>query len=587
MAPGSLRRAIGAVKDQTSIGLAKVGNSTSLADLHVAIVKATKHDEYPAEEKHMREILSLTCYSRTFISACVNILSRRLSRTSSWTVALKTLILIQRLLSEGDPAYEQEIFFATRRGTRFLNMSDFRDNSKYNSWEFSAFLRTYALYLDERLEYRMQSKRGKRSRFASDEEEDETMERESENDRHSRERDSEREMVKATPISELKTSNLFSKMQHLQLVLERFIACRPTGKAKTHRLVTVALYPIVKESFQIYNNITEILTIFIDRFVGMEIPECIRVYDIFCRVGKQYDELDLFYSWSKNIGIARSTEYPDIERVTTKKLEIMDQYIRDKAQNKKNQTQEENSEEEEAEAKAEEKNEIKALPAPEHLCQEAAEDVVKEERKEEAREEKIVQTERDLLDFGDDMVTSEEHGDKLALALFDGAVAESSATQALPWHAFDDAVDWETALVQSPSNLSNRKPSLGGGFDTLLLDSMYRQAATNAAMQGQTYGSASSIALGFTGGPAMLALPAPQTSGGSASLDPFAASLAVAPPAYVQMSEIERRQKLLMEEQVMWQQYTNSMHGNAAFTIQPNNTYQMPQYQQNYGHYYY
>jgi len=229
MAPGSLRRAIGAVKDQTSIGLAKVGNSTSLADLHVAIVKATKHDEYPAEEKHMREILSLTCYSRTFISACVNILSRRLSRTSSWTVALKTLILIQRLLSEGDPAYEQEIFFATRRGTRFLNMSDFRDNSKYNSWEFSAFLRTYALYLDERLEYRMQSKRGKRSRFASDEEEDETMERESENGRHSRERDSEREMVKATPISELKTSNLFSKMQHLQLVLERFIACRPTG----------------------------------------------------------------------------------------------------------------------------------------------------------------------------------------------------------------------------------------------------------------------------------------------------------------------------------------------------------------------
>ncbi|XP_047171429.1 putative clathrin assembly protein At1g03050 [Vigna umbellata] len=586
MAPGSLRRAIGAVKDQTSIGLAKVGNSTSLADLHVAIVKATKHDEYPAEEKHVREILSLTCYSRAFICACVNILSRRLSRTNSWTVALKTLILIQRLLSEGDPAYEQEIFFATRRGTRFLNMSDFRDNLKSNSWEFSAFVRTYALYLDERLEYRMQSKRGKRSRFASDEEEDETMEKESENGRHSR------EMVKATPVSELKTSNLFSKMQHLQLVLERFTACRPTGKAKTHRLVTVALYPIVKESFQIYYNITEILSIFIDRFVGMETPECIRVYDIFCRVGKQYDELDLFYSWSKNIGIARSTEYPDIERVTTKKLEVMDQYIRERAQNKKNQIQEENKEEEQEEDAEEEKNEIKALPAPEHLCQEAAEDVVKEESKEEeAKEGKIVQTVGDLLDLGDDMVPSEEHEDKLALALFDGATAASSTRQALPWHAFDDAADWETALVQSPSSLPNRKPSLGGGFDTLLLDSMYTQAATNADMQGQTYGmngSASSMVQGLTGGPAMLALPAPQTSAGSASVDPFAASLAVAPPAYVQMSEIEKRQKQLMEEQVMWQQYASTMHGNAAFTkLQPNNTYQMAQYQQNYGYYYY
>ena len=72
------------------------------------------------------------------------------------------------------------------------------------------------------------------------------------------------------------------------------------------------------------------------------------------------------------------------------------------------------------------------------------------------------------------------------------------------------------------------------------------------------------------------------------SADPFAASLAVAPPAYVQMSEIEKKQRLLMEEQEMWQQYArSSMQGNVAFTkLQPNNTYHMGQYPQNYGHYY-
>lgn len=349
----------------------------------------------------------------------------------------------------------------------------------------------------------------------------------------------------------------------------------------------VALYPIVKESFQIYDNITEILCIFIDRFIGMELPDCIKVYDIFCRVGKQYDELDLFYSWSKSVGIARSTEYPEIERVTTKKLEVMDQYIRDKAQHKKLYIQEENNEEEEPE---EDMNAIKALPAPEYFHEEPEE--VKEETKEEdIKEEKLVQTEGDLLNLGDDMVTSQEHGDSLALALFDGALP-TSATQALPWHAFDDAADWETALVQSSSNLSNQKPSLGGGFDTLLLDGMYRQAATN--MQRQSHGmngSASSVALGSAGRPAMLALPAPPTSGSGSSLDsadPFAASLAVAPPAYVQMSEIEKKQRLLMEEQEMWQQYARSgMQGNVAFTkLQPNNTYHMGQYPQNYGHYY-
>lgn len=222
MGPSKIRKALGAVKDKTSIGLAKVGSSNSLSDLEVAIVKATRHEEYPAEEKHIREILSLTCYSRAYISASVNTLSRRLNKTKNWTVALKTLILIQRLLSEGDPAYEQEIFFATRRGTRLLNMSDFRDTSRSNSWDFSAFVRTYALYLDERLEFRMQGRRGKRSVFGIDEEHEEP------------ETSGTALSVRATPVREMKIEKIFSRTQHLQQLLERFLACRPTGSLCTH-----------------------------------------------------------------------------------------------------------------------------------------------------------------------------------------------------------------------------------------------------------------------------------------------------------------------------------------------------------------
>ncbi|XLR17121.1 hypothetical protein S83_045059 [Arachis hypogaea] len=240
MGPSKLRRAIGAVKDKTSIGLAKVGSSSSLGDLEVAIVKATRHDEYPAEEKHVREILSLTCYSRAYVSACVSTISKRLSKTKSWTVALKSLILIQRLLSDGDPAYEQEIFFSTRRGTRLLNMSDFRDRSYSSSWDFSAFVRTYALYLDERLEYKMQNRRGRRSRFGFDED-DEQRQRDKDRDREryiyrdkDKDKDKDKDLdikvsTKATPLNDFRTELLFSKMQHLQLLLERFIACRPTG----------------------------------------------------------------------------------------------------------------------------------------------------------------------------------------------------------------------------------------------------------------------------------------------------------------------------------------------------------------------
>ncbi|XP_031282797.1 putative clathrin assembly protein At4g02650 [Pistacia vera] len=570
MAPSKLKKAIGAVKDRTSISLAKVGNKNSLSDLEVAILKATRHEEYPAEDKHIREILSLTSYSRAYIGACVSIISKRLNKTKNWTVALKTLMLIQRLLADGDPAYEQEIFFSTRRGTRLLNMSDFRDTSRSNSWDFSAFVRTYALYLDELLEFRMQGRRGKRSMFGIDEDEEEVGS----------------SYAKSTPVRDMKSDSIFSRIQHLQQVLERFLACRPTGSAKSNRVVIVALYPVVKESFHIYYDITEILGILIDRFMELEINDSVKVYEIFCRISKQYDELDLFYGWCKTVGIARSSEYPEVEKITPKKLELMDEFIRDKsalAQNKKPMTEKEaetTTEEKENmdTIKAENMDTIKALPSPESFYCEFPDETEepKEKEKQIIKEEKNkAQLEGDLLNLANDSVTTEEHGDKLALALFDGNAPFGPAPPP-GWEAFhEDTADWETALVQSASNLSHQQASLGGDFDMLLLDGMYQQGTTAAAMVASpATGSSSSVALGSIGRPAMLALPAtPSTTQGTQSnADPFEASDAVAPPPYVQMSDLEKKQKLLVEEQLMWQQYArDGMQGQLGMAkLQPN-----------------
>ncbi|PIA47703.1 hypothetical protein AQUCO_01400359v1 [Aquilegia coerulea] len=580
MAPSSLRKAIGAVKDQTSISLAKVANSTSLSDLDVAIVKATRHEEYPADERYIREILSLTCYSRAYISSCVTTISRRLNKTRNWTVALKTLMLIHRLLVDGDGAYEEEIFFATRRGTRLLNMSDFRDTSQSGSWDYSAFVRTYAMYLDERLEFRMHSRRtGRRNRRGPPGEEEE--EEEGKN----------AVAVRATPVREMKNDRVFQRTQHLQSLFERLLACRPTGDARNNRVVLVALYPVLKESFQLYYDITEILGILVDRFMELEVPDCVRVHDIFTRISKQFDELEHFYSWSKAIGIARSSDYPEVEKITQKKLEIMDEFIRDKsllAKGKKvayKAPTPQITDEEKPQEAEEDMNAMKALPPPEGFVEEEQKEETKEDTKEEIINTQPTQPEPDLLDLRDDNATNEYQGDKLALALFDGG-AETVASKPA-WEAFkpEEQADWEAALVETASNLSHQKASLGGGFDTLLLDGMYQQSAMSAAMAGTIgTGSASSVALGAGGKPAMLALPAPPTSSDSnphlVSVDPFAASLAVPAPPYVQMSDMEKKQKLLMDEQLMWQQYSrNGMQGHVGMPqYQPQNTYPMGGY---------
>ncbi|OAY37460.1 putative clathrin assembly protein At1g03050 [Manihot esculenta] len=585
MAPSKIRRALGAVKDQTSIGLAKIGSSTSLSDLDVAIVKATMHEEYPAEEKHIREILSLTSCSRVYISACVNTLSRRLNKTRNWIVALKTLVLIQRLLAEGDSAYEQEIFSATRRGARLLNMGDFRDGSLSTSWDYSAFVRTYSLYLDERLEFRMQGRRGKQSALVIDEEGE----------------DVETTHSRVTPVREMKTDPLFYRVEYLQQLLERFLACQPTGGAKHNRVVMVALYPILKESFQLYYDITEILGILIDCFMELEIPDCIKVYDIFCRSSKQFDELDNFYSWCKTVGIARSSEYPEVLKIKQKKLDLMDEFIRDKtevAQTRQVITYESNKVETKDDIKEPDENDIDmnsivALPSPEDFTEAQAEAEAEVEAEAEAQvqgkpveKEETQEKEADLLNLGDDALSAEEHGNQLASALFDGGAtagpATATATTTSLWEELsDNTTNWETTLIQSASNLHNKKTTLASGFDMLLLDGMYQQREANLAIStlanNVASGSASSVAFGSAGRPEMLALPALSSiiENNNTTLpnaDPFAASLAVAPPSYVQMSDVEKKKQLLMEEQLMWQQYArDGMQGQLGLAkLQPN-----------------
>ncbi|KAK9096347.1 hypothetical protein Sjap_021844 [Stephania japonica] len=532
MASSTLRKAFDAVKDQTSIGIAILSNGARISDLEVAIVKATMHEECPANEKHIVYILSLTCYSKSYIKFCVKTIARRLNKTSNWVVALKSLMLLHRLLLDGDATYEKEIFNATRRGTRMLNMADFRNTSRSASWDFSTFVRAYALYLDERLDFRMQMQRRIRD-------------------------------------------GLGKAVEH--------------GETRYNRIVLVALYPVVKESFQIYYDITELMGILVDRFMELQTPHCVKVHEIFTRIGTQFILLENFYNWCKAVGVARSSDYPEVEKITPEKLEAMADLIHDKsilersrrANNQSLQKSDCVEEEKELDTVVEDDlNAIKALPPPEGYIDSV------EEKKENKKEELQDNQPADLLDLSDDIPTHEQPGDRMALALFDGESATAPTTSTVSaWEAFgssDDSTDWETTLVQSASHLSNQKVALGGGFNMSLLDNMYKQPtiSTTLMRQNGVTGSASSMTLGSSGWPTMLALPGPPVPGDTiAGGDPFQASLSMPPPPYVQMSEMEKKQKLLVEEQVLWQQYANNgRQGHLGFAQLQPHTYSMGTY---------
>jgi hypothetical protein len=82
----SWRRAYGALKDTTKVGLVRV--NSDYAELDVAIVKATNHVECPPKDRHLRKIFLATSAirPRADVAYCIHALSRRLHKTRNWTV---------------------------------------------------------------------------------------------------------------------------------------------------------------------------------------------------------------------------------------------------------------------------------------------------------------------------------------------------------------------------------------------------------------------------------------------------------------------------------------------------------------------
>jgi len=360
MAPTTIRKAIGVVKDQTSIRIAKVAGNMA-PEMEVAVVKATSHDDDPASEKYVREILDLMSQSRGYVLACVSAVSKRLGKTRDWIVALKALMLVHRLMNEGPPLFQEEILYATRRGSRLLNMSDFRDEAHSSSWDHSAFVRTYAMYLDQRLELMLFDRKsttgasggsvgggGADDRFGG-----------GDNFRSPPYEYGDGDKRSVVSVRDMTPKRVFDKMGHLQRLLDRFLGCRPTGLAKNSGMVSIALYDVVKESFELYGDICEVLAVLLDKFFDVEYVDCVKTFDAYDSAAKQIDELVGFYDWCKDRGVVRSSEYPKVQRIPSKLLETLEEFVRDRAKRPKNPEREE-------EEPAPDMNEIKALPPPEN-----------------------------------------------------------------------------------------------------------------------------------------------------------------------------------------------------------------------------
>ncbi|KAL1817581.1 hypothetical protein DCAR_0522041 [Daucus carota subsp. sativus] len=309
--PSTLTKAIGAVKDQTSISLAKVASSTSL---EIAILKATTHDNVPVDERYVYEIVHLVSSHKMYARSCARAIGKRIGRTRNWIVALKSLLLVLRIFQDGDPYFPREVLHAMRRGAKILNLHSFRDDSNSRPWDYTTFVRMFALYLDERLNCFLTGKLQRRYTIK-------------ERDRNGRRGQQRRIEV----VNEMKPPVLLDRITNWQRLLDRAIGTRPTGVASTNRLILISLYAVVEESFDLYRDISEKLALLLDGFFHLQYHLCVGAFEACVRASKQNEVLRQFYSYCLSLGVGRSFEYPSIQPISQELIDTLQEYLKDQS----------------------------------------------------------------------------------------------------------------------------------------------------------------------------------------------------------------------------------------------------------------
>ncbi|KAM0904593.1 hypothetical protein ACQ4PT_017916 [Festuca glaucescens] len=310
---------------------------------------------------------------------------------------------------------------------------------------------------------------------------------------------------------------------------------KPEGMSCTNYLVQYALALVLKESFKIYCSINDGIINLVDMYFDMAKIDAIKALEIYKRAGQQAERLSAFYDYCKRLELARTFQFPTLRQETEERSLPSDNEDETPQETEKpveEETEEPEEPEEEPQTTADLSEEDEPQPLP---------------------------TTGDLLNLDEElhpMIADLEQSNALALAIV-GPGSGNNTTISQDLFAIDKS-GWELALVTAPSNHTSQPAGnqLAGGFDKLLLDSLYEDTARRHQIASVTY--TGSIA-----------------TNPFDPNDPFAMSSSFAPPSNVQLAMMSQQQQYYQ----MQQQEYYQMQQQHQMVMMPPQTYQQQQAQ--------
>ncbi|KAF5741639.1 putative clathrin assembly protein [Tripterygium wilfordii] len=280
-----LRQALGSVKDHASVGKAMLHSheGKAFSDIEIAVVRATGHDNSPIDDKQMHEILFLVSNSPGSIPFLAERISCRLGKTKDHLVALKTLLLVHRLLRGGNRCFEQQLRSAHASG--HLQMI-----ARIISDPPVSFLHKYASYLEERVGWVI-NQAGKLEPAVSG-------------------------SLEFRCYHDKSMDLVFHKLPKCQAFIHRVLDFSPVDILSCDNLAQAAMNNTLKESFQVYMTYCEGVAALVNMFFDLTMPARALACKILKRASHQSQKLDNLYEKCKQMIGNKNLEYPLVEIIT-------------------------------------------------------------------------------------------------------------------------------------------------------------------------------------------------------------------------------------------------------------------------------
>ncbi|TKY45020.1 putative clathrin assembly protein [Spatholobus suberectus] len=296
---GKLRLALGSMKDHASIGKAMMYHyqHDGFSSIEIAVLRATGHDNGTIDDKYMHEILFLVSNSPGSIPFLAERISRRLGKTKDHIVALKTLVLIHRLLRGGNRSFEQELCKAHVSGHLQISTRCFTKSSSDPS---VGFLHKYAAYLEERMSWLI-NQAGKLEPVMS-------------------------KGLEFRRYDEKSIDMAFRTLPKCQVLIDKVLECSPQDVlCSDHSLAQAAMSNTLRESFQVYMTFSESIAALVNMFFDLTASARGLACEILKKASLQSQRLHDLYESCKQVVENKNLEYPSVQIISMNHIVALEQ----------------------------------------------------------------------------------------------------------------------------------------------------------------------------------------------------------------------------------------------------------------------